>query len=395
MNTPDLFSQTGRTGQTSRTCPTTIQTDSIAKSMPNVSEERAPSPLRSAGALHTPGRQSMNGKPVFTREAKTVINFESNFSHKLLCDGLTFSAGDACVYSCAFCYVPDLMRKLRAIPMMAHVKGKHEAIVVRRESADLVARRQLTDARGRPKFKDPKDRRVIYASPLVDVAGNLELVQETVQICRTILELTNWQIRLLSKSNLLPKIAEALEDWRPGRLPVCDTAECHSALRARDRVIYGVSTGTLDDGLAKAFEAGTPLVSKRLESLHWLQDNGFRTFGMICPSLPHPDYAQFAWAACAAIRASRCEHVWAEVMNVRGESFTRTIGALRAAGFSWEAEQLEENGRDRGRWEQYARDTFNAHAGILPKGKLRFLQYVTAENKGWWEERKERGAVCL
>lgn len=71
--------------------------------------------------------------------------------------------------------------------------------------------------RGRPKFRTlaggQPDRRVIYASPLVDVAGNLELVRETVEICRVILELTNWQIRLLSKSNLLPKIAEGLEAW--------------------------------------------------------------------------------------------------------------------------------------------------------------------------------------
>ena len=81
-------------------------------------------------------RQMMNGKLVFEREAKTVINFESNFSHKLLCDGPTFSAGDACVYSCAFCYVPDLMRKLRTIPQMAHVKGDHTDIVVRRGGAN-------------------------------------------------------------------------------------------------------------------------------------------------------------------------------------------------------------------------------------------------------------------
>ena len=53
----------------------------------------------------------MNGKPVIEVDAKTIVNFASNFSHKLLCDGLTFSSGSACAYSCAFCYVPDLMRK--------------------------------------------------------------------------------------------------------------------------------------------------------------------------------------------------------------------------------------------------------------------------------------------
>lgn len=324
------------------------------------------------------GRQVMNGKTVFTREAKTVINFESNFSHKLLCDGPTFSAGDACVYSCAFCYVPDLVRKLRAIPQFDHVKGKHEDIVIRRGRAGEIARQQLTDRYGAPKFKDPNDRRVIYSSPLVDVAGNMELVRETIEICRTILELTNWQIRLLSKSNLLPKVAEDLSgpDYKP-------------------RVIYGVSTGTLHDGLAKAFEAGTPLVSKRIQSLHWLQDNGFRTYGMVCPSLPVPDYRKFAREAAAAIRADRCEHVWAEVINLRGESFTRTCKALDEAGFQWERERLLEASINKDVWEEYARETFNAHTAVLPKGKLRFLQYVTPATKAWWQSQKGKGAIIL
>lgn len=325
-------------------------------------------------------RQVMNGKPVFTREAKTVINFESNFSHKLLCDGPTFSAGDACVYSCAFCYVPDLVRKLRAIPQFEHVKGKHEDIVIRRGRAAEIARQQLIDRHGRPKFKDPNDRRVIYSSPMVDVAGNMELVRETIEICRTILELTNWQIRLLSKSNLLPKIAEDLA----GR-----------ANDSKRRVIYGVSTGTLDDGLAKAFEAGTPLVSKRIQSLHWLQDNGFRTYGMVCPSLPQANYQKFASESAAAIRADRCEHVWAEVINLRGESFTRTLSALRGAKLDSEAEAVDRVMTKKELWESYARDTFNAHAAVLPKGKLRFLQYVTPASEGWWRSQKERGAIVL
>jgi len=82
---------------------------------------------------------------------------------------------------------------------------------------------------------------VIYASPLVDVAANMDLARETVEICKVILELTNWEIRLLSKSNLLPKIAESLTGYR-------------------SRMIYGVSTGNLDDPLAAAYEQGTPKV---------------------------------------------------------------------------------------------------------------------------------------
>ena len=215
---------------------------------------------------------------------------------------------------------------------------------------------------------------MIYASPLVDIAANMDLVRETIEVCKLILALTHWQIRLLSKSNLLPIIARELP---------------------RDRIIYGVSTGTLDDKLAVAFEQGTPLPSKRLQSLHWLQDNGYRTFGMICPSLPQTDYDAFAREMSDAIRAEKCEHVWAEVINVRGESMTRTVAALRAGGFEFEAQELLHVATNKSAWEYYARKTFLAHAPLYRPGKLRFLQYVTVGSRAWWATREKIGAISL
>jgi DNA repair photolyase len=332
-----------------------------------------------AAPPEAPGRRTtMHGKPVVEVNARTVINFASNFSHKLLCDGLTFSTGSAFCYSCAFCYVPDLMRKN---PHGIENLGAHEEIVIRRLRPVEVMRRQLTFKDGRPKVLDPNDRRVIYASPLVDVAANLELVRETIEVCRTILALTHWQIRLLSKSNLLPKVAEALSDHR-------------------DRMIYGVSTGTLDDRLSAAYERGAPKVAKRIESLHWLQNHGCRTFGMICPSLPFADeagYRDFAESCAKALQADRCEHVWAEVINVRGESMTKTCSALRAAGFEAESNRLEHVSTDKIAWEEYARRTFEAHARVYAAqpGKLRFLQYVTKPTRPYWEPRQIAGAVLL
>ncbi len=324
-------------------------------------------------------RKTMNKKPVFTVPAKTVINFASEFEEKGLCDGPTFSTGSACAYSCSFCYVETQMNRNPHLEPVRKAGMAFEDVVVRREKALELIRQQLTGKDGTPKYKDPKDRRVIYSSPLVDVAANMVLVKETVEVCKVILELTNWQIRLLSKSNLLPKVAcEIPEPWK-------------------DRMIYGVSTGTLDDRLARAFEQGTPNVSKRIESLHWLQDNGYRTYGMICPSLPQDDYEKFARQMAAAIRVDRCEHVWAEVINLRGRSFKRTVEALERAGFSREAEQLTSvsgSGKKEA-WEAYARATFEAHAKVIPAHKLRFLQYVTPDTRQWWSERKDQGAVVL
>lgn len=338
----------------------------------------------------TEARSKMNGKPVFTVPAKTVVNFKSHFDRKLLCDGMTFTAGSGCVYRCAFCYVPDMQRKqqewFKANGVTYPAEG-HLGVVIRTREALDILRRQIMS---KPEeFRQRKQ--VIYSSPKVDVAGNMELVRETVEICKEILSLTNWDIRLLSKSNLLPKVAQGLEGF------------CASE-SAKKRIIYGVSTGTLDDKLAAAFEHGTPKVSKRIESLHWLQDNGFRTFGMICPSLPQwrpglseaGAYFEFAKDMAAAIRADRCEHVWAEVINVRGESFVRTEKALRDAGYGAMADELHRVSFSKSEWEAYARHTFLAHAAVPEnQGKLRFLQYVTKDSRTWWESMREKGAVVL
>lgn len=322
-------------------------------------------------------RTTMNGKPVYTVPAKTVLNLKSGFREKLLCDGPTFSLAFLCSYSCSFCYVPALMTKMESV---ASIGEPMQDIVVRREAALETLRSQLVHANGKARFADPNDHRVVFSSPLVDVAANMDLVRETIEACKLVLTHTAWHIRLLSKSNLLPKIAEALAEHK-------------------GRMIYGVSTGTLDDDLARAFEAGTPLVSKRIASLRWLQDNGFRTFGMICPSLPLADeaaYRTFANEAAAAIRADRCEHVWAEVINLRGESMTNTTRALREAGFADAADRLLQVSTDRNAWENYNRATFLAHASVAAnRNKLRFLTYTRPDTKSWWERQVPNGAVLL
>jgi DNA repair photolyase len=211
----------------------------------------------------------------------------------------------------------------------------------------------------------------------VDIAATMDQVRVTVEICTAILELTHWQIRLLSKSSFLRQVAEGI--------PV----------KYKDRVIYGLSTGTLDSDLAKSFEKGTALVSKRLATLKWLQENGYRTFGMVCPILPQTDYAAFAKNMAATIEVAKCEHVWAEVINVRGDSLTATASALRESGYKDSADLLERVMSDKQQWEQYAQATYQALAAVVPHNKLRFLQYVTKATKPWWVERESQGVVLL
>jgi DNA repair photolyase len=323
----------------------------------------------------------MGRKPVYEIDAKRIIDFNSDFGHKKLCDGFTFSLGSICVYSCSFCYVIPMILKLDAIQLVkkvARLAGKGlEDVVVRRRNAIKILRRQLTIER--PAHVNLKKKAVIYTSPLVDPAANMALVEETAVACRTIFELTNWDVRVLSKSSFLPQLAKLI----PAEF--------------KDRMIYGFSTGTFDDDLCKSFEEGTALVSKRIEALHWLQDNGHRSFGMLCPILPQKDYDEYAKCAVKALRLDLCEHIWAEAINLRGDSFPATCEALEKGGFHGEAERLRRVfGPGSGEtWEQYSRDAFEALARHIPPEKLRFLQYAKPAHAEWWIERESKGAILL
>mgnify|MGYP003872075423 CR=1 FL=1 len=331
-------------------------------------------------------RKSMNGKPVLFREGKSVLTLKSHeFHEKMLCDALVFNPGDACAYSCEFCYVGAAMWKLDGPVVHAHnavakTSLKFPEVVIRRKNVIGILKGQLLETSGARKYPDPADNRVVFGSTLVDVAANMVLLKETAEACNLIFEHTGWQVRLLSKSSLLHKLVE----------------ENLVASKYHQRLILGFSTGTLDDGLARVIETGTALVSKRLESLEWLQNAGIRTFGMICPSLPQKDYKLFSDQICRAINVGKCEHVWAEVINLRGESFNRTIASLQKAGFQDEAQSLVDasNSKD-SNWEDYARQTFLAHAKNVPSNKLRFLQYVSGKSAPWWKEQRKFGAVLL
>lgn len=255
---------------------------------------------------------------------------------------------------------------------------EHRGVVIRREHAVCVLANQLEE-RKRTAVLNPDFKHTAFISSTVDPAPNAELMEETAIACTILLEETCWDVRILSKSTRLPDLVMLIPE------------EYHH------RLILGVSTGTLNDKTAKAIEQGTPLVSKRIQSLHWLQDRGFRTFGMICPSLPQVDYEAFSEEICDAIRVDRCEHVWAEPINVRGASFARTFSVLEDAGLEKEAGLLSGvfgTGR-KGAWEEYAQATFLAHTKNIPAEKLRFLHYPSKAAASWWATQVGKGAVLL
>lgn len=280
----------------------------------------------------------VRGKPAFEISANTVVNFKSDFSHKLLCDGKTFSLGSACTARCTYHYVENIVRKNPQIvevhKTLDRLGLKFQDVTVRRKDAVDILREQLTNEK--PRWVDLNDAGVIFTSPLVDPASTIELPRQTAEACRVILELTSWQIRILTKGCFLRHLVAEIPP------------------KFQDRLILGHLTGILDDNTAKCVESGTALVSKRIQDHRWLQDNGFKTFGMVCPSLPQADPAAFVEQALDLLRAEQCEHIWGEVINLRGDSLTNTLASLYAGGFNDEAHRLAAvcGVGSRERWEQ-------------------------------------------
>jgi len=77
--------------------------------------------------------------------------------------------------------------------------------------------------------------------------------------------------------------------------------------------------------------------------------------------------SQFIEKVTTDIRPERCEHVWAEVINLRGDSMTATAEALQKAVLMDAATELQAVcGPDsKAAWEQYARGTFQALANTI------------------------------
>jgi DNA repair photolyase len=118
------------------------------------------------------------------------------------------------------------------------------------------------------------------------------------QCLTMLLKRTDYRIRITTKNAAIgnKRGIELLSQWR-------------------DRVVVGLSIGTIDDNWARAMEGGTSSPTKRIQAMRALQDAGIPTFGMLCPVFPGA--VKDVDAILDGIRAERCERVWSEPYNDR------------------------------------------------------------------------------
>lgn len=325
-------------------------------------------------AQYTDTQTTRNSKPHFIAPTKQVLSYSEEFAKKQLCSGLTINLGMGCGFQCAYCYVPGQMARHPLVNRIRKETGlKLGEISLTRESPAHVLQRELLYADGTPRFRTLE---IAFTSTLIDPCANLEILAQTREACLLVLQHTPWSLRVLTKSALVPRLATELQQYK-------------------DRLIFGLSTGTFDDTTARFLERGASPPTARLAALKTLHVQGFRTFGMICPVLPQKDYNVFAREVAERVLPFVTDNMWAEVINPRGKSFTQTIEALGKAGNFSAKYGFMRVKNDKCAWEEYARATFAALANVVPASKLRFLQYVQDGTAKWWREQSVKGAVLL
>lgn len=184
----------------------------------------------------------LGGKVCLTIPSMTILNIGSGFNEKDMTTRGSITGGTACPYSCVYCSTPTMMGRSHHTRILRLLGIKHADAVIRRLDPVNTLRAQLTHKDGSPRFKD--DHGVVIISPIVDPLPNIEIFEESLELILLVMELTGWDVRVLTKSWLVRKLAE--------RIPA----------KYRRRLIYGVSLGIIDDNIAKVVERGAspPLV---------------------------------------------------------------------------------------------------------------------------------------
>lgn len=319
------------------------------------------------------------GKRVLYVASKTTINLNSAFNEKggLSTVGVA-NCGNACAFGCTYCSSGPVMHRNPQSEILRVLGVDHQDVVVRRIDAVETARRQLTNGDGSPRFLTPGDNRIIEIASLVDPLPSPDLAEETFRLAKLIFELTNWRIRILTKSGLLRKFARRFNE-----------AE-------RERLLLGFSIGVPEDDVARVVEKGTTLPSTRFRIHRELLDEGFHMFGMPCPVLAVADFPALAERIADQIQPDRLERVWCEVINRRGDSLIRTIAALQNAGLTDHAQRLAKVSHSEILWElEYNRSAFLGFHEVMPTGKLAFLTYTTPTSESWWSQYAGDGAILL
>lgn len=207
----------------------------------------------------------------------------------------------------------------------------------------------------------------------------------TEEALQRLIERTSFRVRVLTKNSVVGLSRMWVEYF-------------HANL---DRVVVGLSTGTLDDEWARRVEVGCPPPSARTKATRYLQALGVPTFGMLCPIFPDAMTGDGDGVAdlVEAIRPNDCETVWAEPYNDRANWRAVQAGYDQGSpGWEWFENVYGENG-SRAAWSRYATELYLILRDLAEHGgwlhKLRYLLYEDGVTNSDAEEFGDLRGVLL
>jgi DNA repair photolyase len=309
-------------------------------------------------------------KEHFLYSSKTGIAQTEGFRHKLLAD-YSVNIGNICEFGCTFCYVPSVTAKQRTVKSVLDKGYSIEDFSSYRYRENVL--KTIEEDLRRMK---PDDDGTVFFCTTCDPCATMDHARTSIDAISLIMKKSKLNVRVLSKSILIARIAEDLVEYR-------------------DRITYSLSTGTSLDEISNAIEANASPIRKRVETLRLLQDKKFRTYGMICPVLPSE--VSRAQVLLDQVRPELCEGVWVEAINVRGKSLVNTYERLMHAGLGEHATELQRVMRSKTEWIDYSKQLFVSFQSEMKRrgmiDKLHFLQYVSDGDRQFFEG--QEGAVCL
>jgi len=306
----------------------------------------------------------------FQYAANTGIASSKPFQKKLLADH-TVNIGNACSLGCSYCYVPDMTFKHKSLKNIENKGYTLRQISNYRNHSNVVS----TVTRDLKK-NNLKENETVFFCSTCDPCASAANVKTTIAAAKLILQGSKSQIRVLSKSDRIIDVALVLSHYK-------------------DRVIYGLSTGTCLDEISNSIEGNASPIKERVAALHWLQNNGYRTYGMICPVLPSEKGR--VKELLDQVRPENCEAVWVEAINDKGTSLTNTLTALQHSDLDFHAYAIKAIMQSKDQWRQYTQELYLGFRRELRKQnmmhKLHYLQYTTKADINFFMPKQ--GTVCL
>jgi len=180
-------------------------------------------------------------KKHFYYSGKTGIARTKGFEHELLAE-YSVNIGNICEFNCSFCYVPSITMKQKTVKSILD-KGYKIGEFSSYRYRDNVLHTVANDL----KKISPDDHGTVIFCTTCDPCATPEHAETSIEAIKLIMDRSNLQVRVLSKSVLIKKIASALSLYK-------------------SRIMYGLSTGTANERISNAIEENASSIKNRVKA---------------------------------------------------------------------------------------------------------------------------------